>query len=111
LVCRGSKLRVAASASSAARDHDAFIGTREIVNLLSRVLVVNDRPHRHLQDDPFPIAPGFLRALAMPPALGLVFRIESEMHQRIVALARFHPDVAALAAIAARRPAPRNVLL
>src|ERR1019366_2571778 len=43
--------------------------------------------------------------------LGLVFRIETEMDQRIVALARFHPDVAALAAIAARRPAARNVLL
>src|SRR5438132_675242 len=33
------------------------------------------------------------------------------MHQRIMALARFHPDVTAMTAIAARRPATRNVLL
>ena len=109
---RGSgKLRVAASAASAARDHDAFIGTRKIVNFLARVLVVNDRAHRHFQDNPFAVAAGFLRALAVPSALGLVFRIEAEMHQRVVALARFHPDVAAPAAIAARRPAARNELL
>ena len=33
------------------------------------------------------------------------------MHQGVVALARFHDDVAALAAVAAGRPAARNELL
>ena len=47
----------------------------------------------------------------MPAALGLVFRIEPEMHQRIVPLAGFHPNIAAPPAIAARGPAPRNKFL
>ncbi len=111
LVGGSGKLRVAASAASAARNHDALVGTRKIVNFLACVLVENDCAHGHLQDNPFAVAARFLVALAVPSALRLVFRIETEMHQRIVALARFHPDVAALAAIAARRPAPRNKLL
>src|SRR5208282_1012235 len=44
-------------------------------------------------------------------ALGLVFWIETEMHERVVALARLHDDVSALAAVAARRTAARNELL
>ena len=47
----------------------------------------------------------------MTAALGFVFRIEAEMHERIVALARFHDHVAALAAVAAGRTAARNELL
>ncbi len=109
---RGSgELGVAASAASAARDHDTFIGVRKIVDLLACILVVNDRAHRHLQDNSFTVAASFLVALAMASALGLVFRIETEMNQGIVAFARFHPDVAALAAVAARRPAPGDKLL
>ena len=111
LVRRSGKLSVAASAASAARDHDAFIGARKIVNLLARILVENDGAHRHFQDNPFAIATSFLRALAVPSTLGGVFGVETEVHQRIVALARLHPDVAAPAAIASRRPAARNELL
>jgi len=37
--------------------------------------------------------------------------VESKMHQRVMPLTRFHDDVAALAAIATRRPAPRDKLL
>src|SRR5580692_3777000 len=33
------------------------------------------------------------------------------MHQRVVALAGFHDDIAALAAVAARRAAARNIFL
>ena len=47
----------------------------------------------------------------MASALRLVFRIKAEVHQRIVALARFHDHIAAIAAIAAGRSSPRNVLL
>ena len=47
----------------------------------------------------------------MASALGPVLRVEAEMHERIVALAGFHDDVAALAAISAGRAAARNELL
>ena len=47
----------------------------------------------------------------MASALRFVFRIEAEVHQGIVAFAGFHDDVAALAAVAARRAAARDELL
>ena len=47
----------------------------------------------------------------MTPALGFVFGIEAEVHQRVVALAGFHDDIAAAAAVAAGRAAARHELL
>ena len=47
----------------------------------------------------------------MAPALCLVFGIEAEMDQRIVPFARFHDDIAAASAIAARGAAAGNKLL
>src|ERR1043166_8058764 len=81
------------------------------MDLLARVRVENDRSNRHLQQNVFSFASGFIRAFAMPSALRLVLRIESKMNQRVMTLARFHDDVAALAAISARRTAARNKLL
>jgi len=43
--------------------------------------------------------------------LAFIFRIEAEMHQRVVPFARFHDDVAAAATVAAGRPAAGNKLL
>src|SRR5580698_8444320 len=47
----------------------------------------------------------------MPAALSLVFRVEPKVHQRIMAQRRRHKNVAAMPAIAARRPAARDELL
>ena len=47
----------------------------------------------------------------MTSALRFVFGIEAKMHQRVVPLAGFHDNVAALAPIAAGRAATRNKLL
>ena len=47
----------------------------------------------------------------MSTALSLVLRIKAEVHQRVVALARFHNHVATLAPIATGGPTARNVLL
>jgi hypothetical protein len=43
-------------------------------------------------------------------ALRLVFRIEAEVHQRIVPLAGFHDHIAAVAAVAPGWAAARNIL-
>ena len=107
--CR--KSRIAPSTAAAVRDYEALIGTREVVDLLSGFLVVDDRSHGNLEGDVSAFAPGFVGAFAMTSALGLVFRIESEVNQGVVALAGFHDDVAALAAITAGRSAARNELL
>ena len=47
----------------------------------------------------------------MTAALRFVFWVEAKMDERVVPLAGFHDDVAALAAIAARGPSTRNKLL
>ena len=46
----------------------------------------------------------------MASALRFIFRVKTEVHQGIVALAGFHNDVAAVTAIAAGWPTPRNIL-
>src|SRR5579884_3348634 len=81
------------------------------MHLLARVGVVHNRAHRDLEHNVFTLAAGFVGAFAVPPAFGLVFRIETKVHQRIVALARFHDDVATFSTIAAGGPATRNKLL
>jgi hypothetical protein len=81
------------------------------VHLLSGFVVVQDRAHRHFQQDIHTLAAGAVGAFSVASALGFVFWIEAEVHQGVMALARLHDDVAALAAIAARGAAARDVLL
>jgi hypothetical protein len=83
-------------------------GTREIVHQLAGFVVVDDGSDRNLQHDPVAFGSGSVRALAVAPALRLVLRIEAEMHQRVVALAGFHQDIAATPAIAAPKGPPRG---
>ncbi len=81
------------------------------MHFLSGFVVVHDRAHRHFQKDVHALAAGAVGAFSVASALRFVFRIEAEVHQRIVALAGLHDDVAALAAVSARRAAARDVLL
>ena len=111
LMHRSGKARIAASTAAAAGNHHALIGRREIEHLLARFLVVHDRPDRNFQKNVFAFAPGLVRAFAVASALGFVFGIEAEMHQRVMPLAGFHDHVSAFAAVAARRPAARNKFL
>src|SRR5207302_3741981 len=54
---------------------------------------------------------GLVGAFPMPPALGFMFGIKAEVHQRVVALAGFHDHIAAASTIAAGGPAPRDKFL
>jgi hypothetical protein len=54
---------------------------------------------------------GAVGAHAVLAALRLVLRVIAEMDQRVVALRDFHDDVAATAAVAARRAAAGHKLL
>src|SRR5205807_753080 len=105
------KTRIAAATPATVCDYQALIGTREVVDLLSCLLVVDDCSHGNLEQDVCAFPASLVGAFAVTSALGFVFRIEAEVNQSVVALAGFHDDVAALAAIAARRPAARNKLL
>src|SRR5258706_272943 len=111
LVHGSGEARIAASTTATASDHHALIGCRKIENLLARFFVVNDRSHRNLQENVFTFASALVRPFAVPSALRLVFRIETEMNQRVVALAGLHDYIAAVAPVSARRPASRNIFL
>src|SRR5947209_808352 len=111
LVRAGGKVLIAASAAPAMRHNDALIGLGEIMNALAAFFVIENGANGYLQHDTVPIAASAVGALAMTPALRFIFRIKSEVHQRVVAFAGFHDYVAAAAAIAARGPAARNKFL
>src|SRR5438874_980829 len=76
-------------------------GRKGTDDLLSCLLVVDDCSHGNLEQDVCAFPASLVGAFAVTSALGFVFRIEAEVNQSVVALAGFHDDVAALAAIAA----------
>src|SRR3954447_13399386 len=110
-MCGSFELRIATSAAPAPCDHNAVVAIREVVHLLTRLGVVNDGSDRNFQQDVFPFTSSFVRTFAMTAALRFVFGVEAKMDQRVVPLAGFHDDVAALAAITAGGPSTRNKLL
>src|ERR1019366_1421859 len=111
LMNRGSEAGIAATAATAARHHHALVGMGEVMHHLAGHFVVNDSSDGDLQHHAFALAAGFVGTLAMASALGLVFGIEAEVHQGVVALARFHHHVATMTAIAAGGTAARHELL
>src|SRR4029077_12292466 len=111
LVHGSGETRVAAASAAATGKNHALRGGEEFVNLLAGLFVVPNRPHRNLQNYVFAFPPALVGAFAMASPLRLVFRIEPEMDQRVVAFAGFHDHVSAFAAIAARRAAARNIFL
>src|ERR1700731_1675418 len=106
---RSCETGVATATTSTARNHHALVWSGKIEHLLAGFFVVNNGSDRHLQNNVFTFATALVRALAVTSSLCLVFRIEAKMHQRVVALAGFHDDISALASVAARRPATRNI--
>ena len=81
------------------------------MDLFSRFIVIEDGADGDFKEDVGTFFAGAIGAFAVASALCGVFRVEAEMHQRVVALAGFHDDVAATAAVAARRAAARDILL
>src|ERR1700731_617957 len=100
---------IATATTPTASNHHALVWSGEIEYFLAGLFFVNNGSDRHLQNNVFPFPPTLVRAFAVTSALGLVFRIEAKVHQRVVALAGFHDDISALAAVAARRSAAGNI--
>src|ERR1019366_7817949 len=108
---RRGEVLVAAPAFAALGDTESLSRMGEIVDTLARGFVVDHRAHRHLDLQRFALGAGALAAFAVAPALRLVLRVEAELEQGIGVLARHHDDIAAAAAVAPARTAPRDVLL
>ncbi len=87
LMRRRGEVLVAPPAPAAARDDEPLARLREIVQQLAGVVVVDHGAHRHGNIDGCALAARAIAAFAVPPALGRVFGIETEMQQRVVVLA------------------------
>src|SRR6185295_7609504 len=103
--------RIPATAAATAGDDDAVVRAREVVDFLSSLVVVDDRAYRNFQQDVHTLAAGAVGAFAVASALRFVLRIEAEVYQRIMPLAGFHDDVAALTAVTTRGTATRDEFL
>ena len=99
------------SAPSALGDDEAVALHREIVQHFAGIGVVNHGTDRSRNFDRISVAALAVAALAVAAALGLMFRIEAEMQQRVVVRTGHHHHIAAAAAVAAARTAARDELL
>ena len=108
---RGGKASIAASSTASTRNDEVLVCLGKLEHLLAGFIVIHDRADGNLENYISTLASGFVRAFAVPATFSSVLRIEPEMNERVMALAGLHHDVAALAAIAARRSAARHELL
>src|SRR5262249_54250966 len=67
------EMLIAASAASAARDYEAFVRMRKVVDSFASVVVVEDRSDRNLQTDSSSPVPGAVGPFAVTPTFPFVF--------------------------------------
>src|SRR5258708_11299393 len=99
----GGKVLVTAATSATVRHDDAFVGLRKVVDYFAGQIVIDNRAHRDFQYFDLAVASAAVRAFAVASAIAFVLGIKTKMDQRVVALAGLHNNIAAMAAIAARR--------
>ena len=102
---------VAAAAAPSASRHPALAGRGEVEQPLAALFLEKDRPDRHADEGVFAFAPVAVRAFPVAAALAAEFAVVAEGQERVQVLGGLQHDVAAVAAVAARRAAPRDVLL
>src|SRR5271167_4558770 len=102
---------VSPSASSTLGGHDPLIGMLEVMHQSAGLVVVQDSADRHFQNGVHAFPATAVGAFSVASPLGLVFRVEAEMNQGVVPLARLHDDIAAAAAISSGGSAAGNKLL
>src|SRR6516162_5373036 len=105
------KMLIPAPAPAAVSHEDALSRRGQISDRLFALIIKGQRADGHLQNQAFAGMPRAIRAFAVTPALGLEFAIVAVAQQRVVVGIRFQIHAASIAAIAARRPAARNVFL
>src|SRR5215472_10574516 len=105
------KMLIPAPAPAAVGHKDALSRRGQISDRLAGLLLKYQRADRYLQNQVFAGMPRAIRAFAVTPALGPEFAIVAVAQQRVVVGIRFQIHAASIAAIAARRPAARNVFL
>jgi len=101
LVCGCSEVLVAAAAATTTCDDELIVGSSEVVNEIAGVVVIEQSADRNFEDERLAGGAGHVGAEAMTAALGLVFRIETEVDKCVVRKRRLHENIAAVAAVSA----------
>ena len=104
-------MRVAEAAIAALRQHCALADRGEIGEQRLAVLLVDLRAGRHLEHDVGAVGAVAVLAHAVAAALGLEMLLVAVVDQRVEAVDRQRDHVAALAAVAAVRPAELDEFL
>ena len=105
------EILVAASAASTFCDHHALAGGGQVGDGFAGLVVIGDCAERNLQNHVPAGVTGAVRAFAVPAAVGFEFAIVAVTQKSVVVGIRFKVNAAAMAAVAARRSAARDVLL
>src|SRR5262249_60994945 len=101
----GGKGWFSAPAAPAMGDDNALVGLRKIVDFLTSLVVIHNGSDRNLEDDAFAVTAGAVGAFGVASGFGVVFRVEAEVDQGVVALARFDDHVAGARGVASGRRA------
>ena len=104
-------MRIAEPAIAAAQQHDALAGLGQIGEHGLFVVVEDLSPDRHAQHEIAALGAGLVGAGAATAFLGTKMLLITVVDQRVQIVRRLEGDVAALAAIAAIRPAELDELL
>src|SRR5207249_3168848 len=107
----GGEMLVALAALTAESHREALTGVGEIAEALAAHLVVHHGAHRQLELDAVAVGPCAIAAFAVASALRLMLGVKTKLQESILVLGGNHNDIAAAPAIAAARPAARDVLL
>jgi hypothetical protein len=97
----GSEVLVPSAPATAFSDDDGLIGASEVVDQLTRGVVVEQRTDGNFEGGAFPGVTRAVGAEAVPAALCLVLGVVAEMDQCVVAQRGGHQYVAAMAAVSA----------
>src|SRR5581483_9653994 len=100
LVGRTDEARVAASAASAARDHESLAGVGEVHHTLARGFVIDGGADRHRDFKRLAVGASAVAAFAVPTSAGLVFGVVAELQQGVLLRGGHQYDVAAASAVA-----------
>src|SRR4051794_38650094 len=103
------EILVAAPAASAFGNQHALAGSGEISDGFAAVLVKDQSAHGDLQEHVGPGMSGAIRALAVTAAIGLEFAVIAVAQQSVIVGIGFQENAAAMAAVAARGSAARDV--
>ena len=105
------EMLIAAPAASALRDQDALAGLGQVGDLFAGILIGDNRADRDGQNHVRAGMSGAIGTFAVASAIGFEFAIVAIAQQGVVVRIGFQINAAAMAAVAAGRPAARHEFL